>query len=380
MRGSTSASDNQCPESIAELSGMFFTGRRSQGLKILFLTSGPNAPASRYRVFQFLPHLRQLGFRCSVANSFPEKYDYFPLIGWRLSRLLKRLVRRWHLLQMTWTQPDVVVLEREIFDEPDLEFERKLRRLAPTLILDIDDGIFLRYPGKFEKLAELCDFVICGNSYIRDHLQPSNSRISIIPTTVDAGLYHVKNPVRDAGDRVIVGWIGTPSNVPQISLVLPALRELSKSVSLELRIVTAETAAVSDLSLQGLPFRLIPWDESTAIHEIAQFDIGIMPLEKNDPWNLYKCGLKLIEYMAVGIPAVASPVGVNSEIVQDGHDGLLADTSEQWLHCLRLLADDVNLRNRIGKAARETVERRYSVQAVLPDLVRVLETAHSPRK
>jgi glycosyltransferase involved in cell wall biosynthesis len=129
-----------------------------------------------------------------------------------------------------------------------------------------------------------------------------------------------------------------------------------------------------------LPFRLIPWDESTAIREIAQFDIGIMPLEKNDPWNLYKCGLKLIEYMAVGIPAVASPVGVNSEIVQDGHDGLLADTSEQWLHCLRLLADDVNLRNRIGKAARETVERRYSVQAVLPDLVRVLETAHSPRK
>jgi glycosyltransferase involved in cell wall biosynthesis len=349
---------------------MLPNGGRSDGLKVLFLTSGPNAPASRYRVFQYLPHLQQLGFRCSIANSFPEKYDYFPLIGWRCSRFLKRLVRRWHLLQIRWTQPDLVVLERELFDEPTDEFEQKLRRLSSRLVLDIDDGIFLRYPEKFERLTRMCDGVIAGNALLRDYARALNSRVVVIPTCVDIDLYPQVVHAETPKDRTVIGWIGTPSNIPQLSLVLPALRTLSQQSAIELRIVTSGRECLSSLDTSGIDFRFIPWNASTAVDEIRQFDIGVMPLNDDDEWNRYKCGLKLIEYMAVGIPAVASSVGVNSEIVASGINGFLAATPADWVDHLSRLTADGALRHRIGRAGRSTVISRYSIQSSVPLLAK----------
>ncbi len=336
------------------------------GLKVVFLTSGPTVPASRYRVFQYVPHLRKMGFQCIVANSFPEKYDYFPMLGWRCSRLLKRFVRRWHLFQMRFMRPDLVVLERELFDEPTDEFEQKLRRVAPRLLLDIDDGIFLRYPQKFENLLRLCDGIIAGNALLQDVCLARNPQVVVIPTCVDIDLYPARDSKTGSTGTTIVGWIGTPSNIPQLSLVLPALRAQSQQSALEFRIVSSQPDCLKSLDCSGINVRFIPWQAATAVEELRQFDIGIMPLENDNEWNQYKCGLKLIEYMAVGIPAIASSVGVNTEILTHGENGFLASEDADWRQHLAQLIADVSLRERIGAAARATIAARYSVQAALP--------------
>lgn len=345
---------------------------KQSGLKVWFLTSGRSSPSSRYRVFQYLPHLRADGFRCTVANSFPDKYEYFPLIGWRLSRLLKRLVRRWHLLRMRWSRPDVVVLERELFDEPTMEFEEQLRGIARRLLLDVDDAVFLRYPEKFARLPQICDGIIVGNQLLKEHLATLNPNAIVIPTCVDIDFYPQRPPATVPSTRTVIGWIGTPSNLPQLEIVLPALRSVAQQASIELRIISSQRDCLDRLDTQGINVRFIPWRASTAVRELHQCDIGIMPLHHDDPWNHYKCGLKLIEYMAIGIPAVASSVGVNSQIVTSGVDGFLADSSSGWFDSLSRLVADVPLRNHIGLAARQTVIERYSVQANLPKLAQAL--------
>lgn len=341
------------------------------GPRVAFLTSGRNAPSSRYRVLQFIPHLRKLGLRCSVASSFPEKYEYFPWMGWRLSRQLKRLVRRVHLWRLAVSRPDVVVVERELFDEPTCEFEEQLRGFARKIVLDIDDGVFLRYPAKFERLAQLCDGIIAGNPLLAEHFRQSNPHVALIPTCVDMDDY----PQRFAcppRNKIVVGWIGTPANLSQLSVILPALKEVARQTSLELLIITSRREALDLLDTHGIPIRFARWSAATAIQHLQECDIGIMPLELDDPWNRYKCGLKLIEYMAIGIPAVASPVGVNSQIVTGGVDGYLATTTADWIDALMLLAGSAKLREQIGTAARQTVIQKYSIQVMAPELARLL--------
>ncbi|WP_010582512.1 glycosyltransferase family 4 protein [Schlesneria paludicola] len=341
------------------------------GLHLAFLTSGPNAPSSRYRVFQYIPHLRKLGFRCTVANSFPEKYDYFPWLGWRLSRQLKRMVRRYHLLQLKWSKPDVIILERELFDEPTCEFEEQLTRFAHKIVLDIDDAVFMRYPEKFDRLAQLCDGIIAGNSRLVEYFQTRNPRVALIPTCVDMDLYPQRSPSSPT-DRTVIGWIGTASNLPQLSLVLPALREVSKQTPIELRIITSRRDPLDTMDTEGISIRFVPWNAHDAVQQLQHCDIGIMPLEHDDPWNHYKCGLKLIEYMAIGLPAIASPVGVNAQIVTPNVDGYLASNTAEWVDAIQKLAQSPELRARIGDAARITVMQHYSTQAQTPQLIKAL--------
>jgi glycosyltransferase involved in cell wall biosynthesis len=122
----------------------------------------------------------------------------------------------------------------------------------------------------------------------------------------------------------------------------------------------------------GLDWELIPWRADTAVEALRQCDVGIMPFRGDQPWNRYKCGLKLIEYMALSLPVVASPVGVNAQIVTSNVNGLLAENSSEWTTQLNRLLQDVALRRRLGWRARETVIARFSVQAWLPKLERVL--------
>lgn len=322
-------------------------------------------------MFQFVPHLRKQGFRCTIANSFPEKYDYFPWMGWRLSRQLKRMVRRYHLLRLKWSKPDVVILERELFDEPTCEFEEQLRKVAHKIVLDIDDAVFMRYPAKFERLAQLADGIIAGNSRLVEHFRTRNPGVALIPTCVDMDLYtqRVQSPPTD---RTVIGWIGTPSNLPQLSLVLPALKEISKQSPIELRIITSRREPLDTMDTEGIVIRFVPWNAHDAVYELQQCDIGVMPLDQNDAWNHYKCGLKLIEYMAIGLPAIASPVGVNTQIVTSGVDGYLASDTAGWIDALQKLIHSPELRAEIGNAARKTVIERYSIQAMTPELIKAL--------
>jgi hypothetical protein len=135
-------------------------------MNVMFLHSGEDVPSARFRALPFGRRLQRSGHRCKLAASYPQKYDYIPWLGFRPSQLLKRLVRGGHLAEVRLGRFDVVVIDRELFDNDSHDWEDRFRRAAPAMLLDVDDGVFLRYPKKYEHLARLCDGVIAGNAAI----------------------------------------------------------------------------------------------------------------------------------------------------------------------------------------------------------------------
>jgi glycosyltransferase involved in cell wall biosynthesis len=344
-------------------------------MKILFLSSGYRVPSSRFRVLPYISHLRSAGHTCTVLSSFPQKYDFFPKLGFRPSQLLKRVVRLWHLLCAWIGRYDVVIIDRELFDDDTSSMELRFRRVSRTLVLDVDDAVFLRYPQKFEQLARMSDLVIAGNRFLKERIVPMNPKTVIIPTCVDTDSYRVREASSKRDGPVVVGWVGTTGNLENLRLVAPALRELATRCEFELRLIASEDTPLKSIDLSGVNLNFVHWGDTTAIEQLSDFDIGIMPLDSQSEWNTYKCGLKLLQYMAIGIPGVASPVGVSAEIVDHGRNGFLANNTDDWTEILFRLIQKPELRYSIGAEGRRTAEQRYSIQAHFPRLIRSLEAA-----
>ena len=345
-------------------------------MKVLFLTSGADTPATRYRILPYLPRLQSRGITCHVANSFPSKYETLPAIGFRASQRLKRWTRSWHLLQAKLRHYDAIVIEREIFDDPSWDYEAAFRKVTGRFILDIDDAIFLRYPEKFPQIAGMSDCILAGNRWLAEECEKHSQNVRLLPTCIDLSDYPKISaetaPSRRSADVPVVGWIGTPSNIAYIKPLIPAFEELCRRIPFRLRIVTASRDCVDQLGAESLPVEFISWNASTAVAEIGRFTVGIMPLE-DGIWERHKCGFKLLQYMAAGLPAIASPVGVNQEILSHGENGFLAATPEEWTAALEQLLTDNDLRTRLGLAARETVEQRYSVDVHFPTFLAAIE-------
>lgn len=355
-------------------------------MRIAFLTSGRRVPSSRFRVLAFVPHLQRLGHECLVLPSRPEKYGSLPGLGSRLSGLVKRWNRWRDLAALERWSPEVVVLERELFSDATCDIEHALRRIVKRLVLDIDDGLFVLNRRKFEVLCALSDHVIAGNDLLAARVQPFNPHLTVIPTCVDveryAGSSHFKsetsNPKTQISDisnvPLILGWTGTAANIEYLNVLREPLKSLSREFPLELRIIAESDRPLRQLGFEreGIPTRFIRWSEATEIADLHAFDIGLMPMPDTD-WTRYKCGLKILQYMAAGIPAVASPVGVNSEIIRHGVSGWLATSPDEWQFLIRQLLTDPNRRAAVVAAARRTVEERYSIQAQLPRLIACLE-------
>ena len=346
-------------------------------MKILFLHSGDRVPSSRFRALPVARRLRRAGHECSTASSFPQKYDHIPWLGFWLSHALKRLVRLGHLALARLRNYDVVVIDRELFDDSTLAMEKWFRRVSRRLILDVDDGIFLRYPDKFARLARMVDHVVAGNRNLAEATRPYNKHVTVIPTCIELDDYPLRPPAAAPAAGTIVGWIGTDSNLPYLAVVAPALRQLARRHRIELRVIASRAESVAKLDLEGIPVQFVMWQGDRAVQEILQFDIGIMPLPADEEWPRYKCGLKLLQYMAVGLPAVASPVGVNADIVQHGRNGYLATTAAEWEETLESLIVDPDLRSRLGAEARRTVESHSSVEGNLARYLAVFQASGS---
>jgi glycosyltransferase involved in cell wall biosynthesis len=335
-------------------------------MKILMLCSGDRAPSSRFRMYPYVVHFRHAGHQCRVANSFPQKYDWIPWLGFRPSQLLKRGVRYCQWWRSRLQGDEIVIVEREIFDNPTFDLEKRFHSTAGKLVLDLDDGVFLRYPEKFEQLARLADLIVCGNPFIQEWAASRNPRTLLLPTCVEMARYKEKvwssNP-----DRVTqIGWIGTTGNLQYLQVAAPALRHLAREYLFELVVIAGSFEPLEALDLSGVSVRKIVWNPETEMGHLGEFDIGLMPLHAHSEWDKYKCGLKLIQYMAIGIPAVASPVGVNSTIVTHGQNGFIASTDEEWEAYLRQLLVDDQLRRAVGVAARVTASEKYSIEANYP--------------
>ncbi len=292
-------------------------------------------------------------------------------MGFRPSQLLKRSVRWWHWLKASLKRFDIVYIEREIFDSESFEMEERFRAICHRLVLDLDDAVFLRYPNKFERILPIFDLVVCGNSLIKDHVSLFNRSVLKIPTSIDLQRYGMR-PTHQHSVRPVVGWMGTTGNLHYLQVTAEALREVAKEVPFQLRLVVPNLSPLAKIDLRGVEIDHQPWTAESEVNELQQMDVGLMPLTADQPWAHYKCAAKLLQYLAVAVPAIATPIGVNEEILASREVGFAAESTEEWSLGLRLLLSDPMLRNQMGRSGRELVQREYSVEANYPKLANAL--------
>jgi glycosyltransferase involved in cell wall biosynthesis len=188
----------------------------------------------------------------------------------------------------------------------------------------------------------------------------------MIPTTIDTEKYTIQP--KEAVEAPIIGWTGSFSTVQHLDTLGRALQKLAQRERFRLRVI-----GTPEYRLEGVEVEAMRWRAETEVDDLRSVDIGVMPLP-NDAWSKGKCGLKALQFMALGIPTICSPVGVNTDIIQDGENGLIADTEQEWVDKMGRLLRSVELRNRLGLAGRATVEQKYSTIAQAPRVYEVLES------
>lgn len=319
---------------------------------ILFLSKGDDSASSRYRALQYFPLLQQAGFAAAHTAVSGGVSAY-------LSALRSAAVA------------DIVVVLRKTFPAPILWL---LRRLSDKLVFDFDDAIFCNTDGspsatrmrRFAATAGACDHILAGNGFLARQAARFNPAVTVIPTCVDARRYSAEAGKPEG--MIDLVWIGSRSTRKYLLEALPALRLASASTPrLRLKII-----ADFDLPDAGLPTLAVPWRSATEATELASAHIGIAPM-RDDDWSRGKCALKILQYMASGLPVVSSNVGANAEVVDHGKTGYLVNSDEQWCARLVELAGDADLRHRFGEEGRRRVESDYSVEPVFSRIRSVLD-------
>ena len=254
------------------------------------------------------------------------------------------------------------------------------------IVFDFDDAIlvpykspangylsFLKFFGKTARLCRLATHVTVGNSHLKEYATRYNNEVTVVPTTIDTELYRTELRRPRTDGIPVIGWTGSYSTLQHLQKAVPMLTQLAKRHRFRLVLVGTQT-----LEIPGVDTEFRRWKSSTEVEDLADVDIGIMPLP-DEEWTRGKCGLKALQYMALGVPTVVSPVGVNTEIVSDGINGFVAETDDQWIEKLSTLITNPELRTRCGEAARKTVEERYSARVIAPRVFDVFEKAVSRR-
>lgn len=250
-------------------------------------------------------------------------------------------------------------------------FEKILRKMNVPYIVDYDDAVFHNYDlnsnwffryflgQKIDRVMKNAALVTVGNKYLAERaISAGASKVKIIPTVIDLAKYR---PVYERNQKKFtVGWIGSPSTEKYLDLVKEPLYEFRKTVDFKFIAI-----GTKDFHMPNLDFEARPWSEEHEAGEISKIDVGIMPLT-DTPWARGKCGYKLIQYMASGKPVIASPVGINTEIVEAGHNGFLASSDKEWLDALLSISNNAERSRMMGFANREKTEKLYSVQVTAP--------------
>jgi glycosyltransferase involved in cell wall biosynthesis len=332
--------------------------------------------SSRLRTFQYLPLLEDSGWQFTVKPLFNEAYLDSLYSGKGRSRvaLICAYLRRF-LLILNVFHYRFMWFEKELFPYMPAWIEVLLSRLRVGYVVDYDDAIFHNYDlsankwirrflgKKIDTVMRHASYVIVGNNYLAERaISAGAKRVVIIPTVVD---HHRYSTAKQPRQSITIGWIGSPTTQRYVENLLPVLQDLARESDFRLLLVGA-TTDVSD-RFPGINVDIQPWSEDTEADLIQTMDIGIMPLE-DGPWEKGKCGYKLIQYMASGVPVVASPVGVNSSIVDGAGCGLLASGLDDWEMAFNKLVYDKSLRHKLGSAGRTAVKAQYSLESQLAAL------------
>lgn len=315
---------------------------------LLFLIMGRNVPSSKFRVLDYLPFLEEMGWNHHIVAGGTGFW-----MKWKILKMVQNF--------------DLVFIQKKLFPSFYL---RMLKRRNPNIIFDFDDALFAREPTekpfrlmkpgtwytkrRLREVLQLAVHVIAGNRVLAGYAKLYTQNLSIIPTPVKLSDYSFN---KKGEGPVVIGWLGTGRNLIYLREIESAIRRIATQFP------EVEWRILSDRSyeLDGVAIQNIPWDDSTAMEELSRFDIGLMPLF-DDLWSRGKCAFKILQYMASGIPCVASPVGMNTEVIEGGVTGYLAGNTQEWSDILIRLICDGDLRRRIGKNARRFVEKEFFVE------------------
>jgi len=311
--------------------------------KLLFVSKGEDASSTRYRALQFFPLWRTAGFEPShvtASGGIKATLD-----------MLRQAARA-----------DVVVVLRKTFPAALLWL---LRRVSCRLVFDFDDAIFCNTDGtpsrtrmaRFAAMARACDHIFAGNAFLADHAAAFNPAVTLVPTCVDVARYRIE--ADKPADSLDLVWIGSHSTRKYLAEAMLWLKVAADAVpGLRLKII-----ADFDLPGGGVTTLPVPWRAESEARELAASHIGIAPM-RDDDWSRGKCALKVLQYMAAGLPVVSSKAGANAEVIVEGETGYLASTTAEWAERIAQLAGDAELRRRLGEAGRRLVETDYSIDAV----------------
>lgn len=340
---------------------------------LLVLHRKDRSPGQRYRIEQYIQYLNQEKVETHFSpllktekedKNFYSNKNYIPkvLIG------IKTFIRRVKDV-LSIGKYDIVLIFRDAFFFGTF-FEKWIKKKNIKIIYDFDDAIWLmdenpnqgvfnklKNPEKTATICRLADQVIVGNAYLAKYASHYNQNVTIIPSTIDFSHYVYKE--QEQKEKVCIGWTGSFSTVKHFNTIMPALEIIKEKYEEDVyfKLIGVPSFVNKKLGLKG-----IPWKSETESKDLSELDIGLMPLPDNE-WTRGKCAMKGLQYMALEIPTIMSPIGVNADIIKDGENGFLASSTEEWVEKLSLLIENPTLRKKMGKAGRKTVEASYSVEA-----------------
>jgi glycosyltransferase involved in cell wall biosynthesis len=350
-------------------------------MKIAVLTKyGELAASTRQRFLQYRPFLSETGFEMLHRPLLDDAYLQRLYVGHSRQG---RHVAACYIDRLRWllSSPDVDILwlHCELFPYLPGLLERLSGWPGKPVVFDFDDAIFHNYDHhlkrqirrflgrKLHSTIGAAEMAFCGNNYLAEYARPLCSQIEIVPTILDTEIFRPSPGKRLVDLSKRIGWIGTPSTWNKYLLgMLPMLNQIVALNGGQIAVMGADRKAEPHTHLD-----LVEWSEEGEVPFLQTLDVGIMPLS-DTPWARGKCGYKLIQYMACGLPVVASPVGVNCEIVEHGVNGFLAETDGEWRSAIKTLLSDANLRRRMGAAGRKKVEDSYSLQVWGPRVAQML--------
>ena len=353
-------------------------------MKILFIEPYPTeGPSSRYRVEQYVPYFRANGINCVVrpfiSSSFYriiyKKGFYFQ----KMSFFLQSSVKRFFDLFLA-IRSDIIFIHLEAFPFGPPFFEWFLSKLGKKIIYDLDDAIymgitspanwFLKYlkcPSKINRIIKMSSHVITCNAYLADYVKQYNKNVTVIHTSVDTQKFV---PVaKDGNEDITIGWIGSHSTAHYLEELRNVFCKISSKYRFNLKIIGAGGYKIE---IPGVRIMDLDWNLQDEIPQFQSLDIGVYPLPDDD-WIRGKTGFKTIQYMSAGVPCVVSNVGTNRYIVQDGVNGYLASTKEEWIEKISRLIEDADLRKRICSNGRKTAEQKFSVKVNMPLYLEIIK-------
>lgn len=342
--------------------------------KILFLFPYPagTAASQRFRFEQYLDLLEEADFEYD-RQSFIDEETWAILYKpgnylFKIWGIVKGFLRRFWRLGFLGRY-DYVFIHREASPIGPPIFEWLLAKFfRKKIIFDFDDAIWLpntsasnalvaklKFHGKTQSICRWAYKVSAGNAYLQHYAQQVNPQAVINPTTIDTEHWHKTLRDQSQDDKLVIGWTGTHSTMKYLQVLVPILQDLSKDYAFEFLVISNQAPA---FDLPELVY--LPWNKDREIEDLLSMHMGVMPLS-DDPWAQGKCAFKALQYMALGIPPLISPVGLNKEIIKPGINGFLCAEPVDWKKYIRQLLEDPTLRSEIGKQGRKTVVEQFSV-------------------